>query len=354
MMKKWYWSIALLIGFIFPSAAYATAQTNSVQRAPMTTSQYDAQLKAAHFVGTALILKDQHIILAKGYGAQNQALNIENSVDTKYQIGSIQKAWTAALIGQLISQHKLRFSTSLATFYPQIPHSNTVTIKQMLDMVSGLHLTKKPTTHYSETELLDYYISHTTYKTPKKFVYSPINYHLLAGIIQQLTHMSYWDALRTMIVEPYHLTSVTYYPDWLSQVDHSESYKPQANDPYQKLVPFSFDTYQKELGTGNIGMNITDLATFYRLYFHHQFFSKQVAAELFAPLYQEAYASGIYNYKDYYRARGEIQQQQILALMTPDTHDLVILMSNAREDTSQMNVIGSIFSELTQQSIDFK
>ena len=354
-MKKLRWFIICLACALFPLPIHADTSvlspSNSFEQQGAT---YDQWLKDAHFIGTALVVKQHHVLLYKGYGFQNKAAFIKNSIETHYEIGSIQKAFTAALIGQLIDQKQLSFTTKLATFYPQIPHSQEITIKEMLDMVSGLHLSKKPKHQESETALLDYYVAHTTFSHPKQFVYSPINYHLLAGIIQQLTHQSYWEALQKKLILPYHLTSISYFTNWLNEPQHSQSYKQTTFDPYGELIPFSTDTYEKELGTGNIDMTINDLYTFYTLLFQGQLLSPKTKTTMLAPLYKETYVGGQYNYLNYYRARGEIAQQQTLALFTPAMDNVVILMSNNREDDTQMSSISSIFSDMIHQTVQFK
>lgn len=315
---------------------------------------YDQWLQEASFVGTALIVDNHQIILSKGYGYQDKEQRQLNSTQTHYQIGSIQKSWTAAMIAKLIEQKKLSFATPLSTFYPQIPHSQEVTIKQMLDMVSGLHLTKKPTDAKNETQVLDSYVQHTVYSHPGTFVYSPINYHLLAGIIQQLTHLSYWEALQQLILQPYAFHHVNYYTNWLTEPEHSTTYQSNGLSPYAKEIPFSQNTYLKELGTGNLDMTTEELYHFYTLFMNHQLFSEKIAHTFFQPLYKEAYVGGVYNYHTYFRSRGEIAQQQTLVLFTPDLKKVVILMSNERDDTQQMDLMSQLFSDLTKTSIVFK
>ena len=54
---------------------------------------------------------------------------------------------TALLILKQIQSGKITFDTKLSEFYPQIPGSQQISIKNMLYMRSGLHRTASPKTY---------------------------------------------------------------------------------------------------------------------------------------------------------------------------------------------------------------
>jgi D-alanyl-D-alanine carboxypeptidase len=61
------------------------------------------------------------------------------TANTKYRIGSITKMFTATKIFQLIDEGKLKFETTLATYFPQLPNAEKITISEMQDHSSGIH-----------------------------------------------------------------------------------------------------------------------------------------------------------------------------------------------------------------------
>src|ERR1035438_675733 len=66
--------------------------------------------KQGRFSGTVLIAKDGKILLRKGYGMANFELNVPNSPETVFRIGSITKMFTAFSILQLEERGLLKRS----------------------------------------------------------------------------------------------------------------------------------------------------------------------------------------------------------------------------------------------------
>ena len=70
--------------------------------------EIDEYLKAAaeiqKFSGSVLVAKDGKPVLSKGYGMANYELGVSNSPETKFQIGSITKQFTAAAIMKLVDK----------------------------------------------------------------------------------------------------------------------------------------------------------------------------------------------------------------------------------------------------------
>lgn len=47
-------------------------------------------------MGAALVARDGHVVLSKGYGFANLEWNIPNWPDTRFRIGSVTKQFTSA------------------------------------------------------------------------------------------------------------------------------------------------------------------------------------------------------------------------------------------------------------------
>ncbi|MGH2195814.1 serine hydrolase domain-containing protein, partial [Enterococcus faecalis] len=78
------------------------------------------KIQETNYIGSALIIKDDQLLVNKGYGFANFEKHQANKPNTRFQIGSIQKSFTTTLILQAIEEGKLTLDTKLATFYPQI------------------------------------------------------------------------------------------------------------------------------------------------------------------------------------------------------------------------------------------
>jgi D-alanyl-D-alanine carboxypeptidase len=65
-------------------------------------------IRAGGFSGAVLMARDGRILLAKGYGTANIELNVSNTPQTKFQIASLSKSFTAAAMMMLEERWKLR------------------------------------------------------------------------------------------------------------------------------------------------------------------------------------------------------------------------------------------------------
>ena len=129
---------------------------------------------------------------------------------TIYRIGSITKTFTAVMIMQLVEEGKLSLSTSLARFYPEIPHVQRVTIEHLLRHQSGipdLSASTLPEKWLRETptkqQMLDLFRGlDSEFEPGSEESYSNTNYVVLEFIIEEVTGESYADQLEKRITEP--------------------------------------------------------------------------------------------------------------------------------------------------------
>ena len=91
------------------------------------------------FNGSALIAKNGMIILNKGYGYRNAANKELNNENTVYQLGSITKRFTSAIILKLQEQKKLNIKDKLSKYFPAYPKGDSITIEQLLSHTSGIY-----------------------------------------------------------------------------------------------------------------------------------------------------------------------------------------------------------------------
>jgi D-alanyl-D-alanine carboxypeptidase len=143
--------------------------------------------------------------------------------DTLFDIGSNTKEFTSALILKLEAAGKLKLDDTIGHWLPQYPAWKDVTIRSLLQMVSGIP-------NYSETvEIGEMQVADIHHQFSDKdligfvdpdngkhlppntgWFYSNTNYILAGLIIEAASGMNYEQALTTMILEPLGLHD-TYY-----------------------------------------------------------------------------------------------------------------------------------------------
>jgi CubicO group peptidase (beta-lactamase class C family) len=103
--------------------------------------KYFTGLAAADtFSGVALVAKDGVPVFHNAYGLADRARKIPNTVRTRFNIGSINKAFTRVAIEQLVRDGKLAYSDTLGKFFPEYPQemSRAATVEQLLNHTGGL------------------------------------------------------------------------------------------------------------------------------------------------------------------------------------------------------------------------
>lgn len=164
----------------------------------------NAQFAINNFSGTVLVTKNGSVLLKKAYGLADYEWNIKNTVDTKFQLASVTKQFTATAILQLVEKGKLSLTDKLSKFFPDYPNADSVTIHMLLSHSSGLALgfkelalsTINADSAYSEIKKIPYEFSPGT-----KSAYSNIGFYLLGKIIEKASGEKYPDYLRKNIFE---------------------------------------------------------------------------------------------------------------------------------------------------------
>lgn len=101
----------------------------------------DKQTQADEFSGVVMVAKNGKPIFQEAYGLANKNYNAPNRLDTKFNLGSINKTFTKIAMAQLAEQGKLAFEDRLGKHLPDYPNrqaAEKVTLNQLLSMSSGI------------------------------------------------------------------------------------------------------------------------------------------------------------------------------------------------------------------------
>jgi CubicO group peptidase (beta-lactamase class C family) len=93
------------------------------------------------FSGTVLLAKDGKPVFQGAYGLANKDFNVPNKIDTKFNLGSMNKMFTAVAVAQLVEKGKLSYDDQLSKFIPEFPDAASaqkIRIKHLLSHTSGL------------------------------------------------------------------------------------------------------------------------------------------------------------------------------------------------------------------------
>ena len=305
----------------------------------------DNQLKQSHYIGTALIVHKNKIILQKGYGYADAKTKRLNDAATLFQIASIQKGLTAALVMKEIESGKLSFDTKLSQFYPNVANSDKITISDLITMTSGLSQHIQPVTFESEADNIDFSADHAVVIGEPSigygWSYQAVNYRLLAGILMKVTHKTYTQLFDQMFNRHYHLKAVQY-----------DVFKASANraigydDSYDKPYSDNDVAYHRETGTGNVAMTTGNLYRYYYLMINKKMIHSP--AQLWQTKPGESYAAGMYHFPKYMTAHGILPGYEPTVILSKKGQDAVVLLSNQyyKQHTFQP-LAKKIFTQMT-------
>jgi CubicO group peptidase (beta-lactamase class C family) len=93
------------------------------------------------FSGSILLAKDGEVVYKGAFGMANKDFNAPNRTDTIFNLGSMNKMFTAVAIAQLVEKGKLSFDDPLAKFIPDFPNAEAakkIQIRHLLSHTAGL------------------------------------------------------------------------------------------------------------------------------------------------------------------------------------------------------------------------
>jgi CubicO group peptidase (beta-lactamase class C family) len=178
-----------------------------------------ALTKQGHFTGSVLVARDGRVIFSKGCGLASVELDVPNSPDTKFRIGSITKQFTAAAIMRLEERGKLSVNDPVCKYFSDCPPAwSEITIHHLLTHTSGLpNYTSLPSYRENmtlpitnESLLARFRDKPLDFKPGEKWSYSNSGYFILGIIIEKVSGETYEAFLQKNIFDPLRLKNTGY------------------------------------------------------------------------------------------------------------------------------------------------
>lgn len=199
-----------------------------------------------HVPGVAIaVVEHGAIAYEQGYGYADVGRKTPVTVDTRFEIGSITKQFTAACIMQQVRAGKLSLDDTLGKFIPEYPAGAAVTVRQLLSQTSGI----PEYTYYEDKTPPSTFagVVERTVKKPLRFApgsrwsYSNTNYIFLGRILELTAHEPYEQYVREHIFGPAHMTQSGFMSEEGTLPDMAAGYQPTATRGVAPARPIAGD-----------------------------------------------------------------------------------------------------------------
>ena len=202
-------------------AATSSAPKDKAGLAKELQSYFDSLATENKLSGAVLVAKDGVTIASKAAGIANKATGAPIALNTKFNLGSMNKMFTAVAIAQLAQAGRLSFTDTISKHLPDYPNkevADKVTIHQLLTHTSGMGLywnekfrtqREKLTTVAAHLPL--FASDPLSFPPGEKFQYSNSGYMVLGAIIEKVSGQDYYSYVAEHIYKPAGMSDTGFY-----------------------------------------------------------------------------------------------------------------------------------------------
>jgi CubicO group peptidase (beta-lactamase class C family) len=166
------------------------------------------------FSGAVLLAKDGVPVYKAVYGTANKDYGVPNKIDTKFNLGSMNKMFTAVAVAQLVEKGKLSFDDPLSKFIPDLPDAESakkIQVKHLLSHTAGLgsyfgkryqDMSRNKLRTVDDMMALAKQDEKLLFEPGSKWQYSNTGMLVLGKIIEIVSGQNYYDYVRENIYKP--------------------------------------------------------------------------------------------------------------------------------------------------------
>jgi len=248
------------------------------------------------FAGVVLVAAHDSVLLARAYGAARREPMVLSSTDTRFQLASVSKMFTAVAIAKLIDEGRLSFTDTLSKLLPDYPNSaaaSRITVEQLLAHTSGVpDYFMLPA--YAERqgmlrELRDFWPVFANeplrFAPGTSYEYSSSGYILLGSIIERVSGRPFREYVAEHVLGPAGMMSTSYEEGAAAAplaTPYTKAFGPgrQPDSDHWHEVPLPASRVAMSSGGGT--STARDLAKFMNALIHYRLISKRVTDYLLA------------------------------------------------------------------------
>lgn len=326
-MKK----LLFVFPVIFITALFISCSESVVSPDPVVTNMLlqmkyitDTTLQNSHIPGIVALVIDRKrgFQWAYGTGVSDIPNNLPTNIDYTYRIGSVTKTFTITVLLQLIGEGKLSLDDKLSKFYPQYPKADSITVRMLCNMTSGIRnytgpeffaeMWANPSRLWSPDELIDRGFAQGFDSIPSgTYKYSNTNTILAGKIIQKITNRTLEQEINTRIIQKLGLQNTGFLTSGIQLPGaHGRGYYFINYVPGQDLTEyFDLSTYW---AAGSVYSKPLELAVYAKALVNGGLLpdslqQKRLNSDFNYTSPKDGYGLGIYRHGSFYGHSGELQ-----------------------------------------------
>jgi len=232
-MPSRYRPLACVVAALLLAATAVAAQTRDSVTIPEAAlisrlrSTVDSLSRADRFSGVVMLMKRGTPVFQQAWGMADREAHRPNNVETAFNLGSVNKVFTATAIRQLAALGRLDLDSVLAKYWPEYPNPDVagkVTIRQLLEHRSGVggnvFAAPKGGTRHDLRHNRDFVplFAHEPlrFEPGTRREYSNAGYVVLGALVERLSGEDYYGYVARHIYRPAGMTrTAAYRPDSL-------------------------------------------------------------------------------------------------------------------------------------------
>jgi len=331
-------AIPLLVMVLLPPPARAQAAPPFAEEARALVNDL---VRDDVFSGAVLVARDGKPLLRQGFGLASREWTIPNTPRTRFRIGSMGKAFTAAAVLKLADDHKLQLDDPVGKYVKDLPASwQAVTLRQLLGHTSGIPRYTalddfddvQSRLHHTPQQIFELVKDQPLEFTPgTRFRYDNTGYLLLGCVIEAASGLSYPDYVQQRLLAPLGLGDSAY--------DDGHRVLPRTAQPYvdsadevRKGPPVDMSNTG---AAGGLVSTVDDLLAWQRMLVQGRVLSAGSTAAMFSDA-GHGYGMGWYVTKRFgrpvYEHGGSLMGFHAMQAYYPDDGVTVIVLGNHGDD----------------------
>ena len=205
-----------------PGTAPAPRLASDAEMVAAIQRYVETLAKADVFSGAVLLAKDGKPLYAAAFGEANKDFHAPNTIDTKFNLGSMNKMFTATAVSQLVEQGKLSYDDTLAKYLPDVPNpaaAKKIRIENLLTHTSGLgsffndEWDKSSRALYRTVDDWMPIVRHDSlaFEPGTRWSYSNTGMLVAGKVVEVVAKQDYFDYVRAHIYQPAGMTRTDAY-----------------------------------------------------------------------------------------------------------------------------------------------